>query len=103
MVTIVAAMHPKRGVEAWILPLPDGTPRQVPLPWPPAARPRTLVWAPDGRRGIFSIEPTPGSGAHLYAIDTVTAALQPLTGGTCEEREPLVSPDCLPIAVTSAI
>uniref|UniRef100_Q01WI5 Serine/threonine protein kinase n=1 Tax=Solibacter usitatus (strain Ellin6076) TaxID=234267 RepID=Q01WI5_SOLUE len=101
LVTVIETIDVKRGVEAWILPLPDGAPRKLAAPWPPAARPRTMVWAPDGRRSILSMEPAPGSWAHLYAIDTVTAALQPLTGGTGEEREPAVSPDGRRIAFTS--
>ncbi|HEY1494627.1 MAG TPA: protein kinase, partial [Candidatus Solibacter sp.] len=103
LVTIIATIDVKRGVEAWILPLPDGVPRKVAVPWPPFARPKTLVWAPDGRRSVFSIELTPGGGSHLYAIDTVTAAVQPLTGGTGEEREPAVSPDGRRIAFTSGV
>jgi Tol biopolymer transport system component len=103
LVTLIATIDVKRGAEVWILPLPGGTPRQIPAPWTTAARPRTPIWAPDGRRSVFSIELTPGSGEHLYVIDTVTAVLQPLTGGTGEEREPAISSDGRRVAFTSGV
>ena len=101
-VTITPAIDINRGTEAWILPYPEGTPRLVRFPWPPAARP-SVVWAADSRHFISSVEPTPGTGRHLYAIDTVTESFRMITGGTGEERDPAVSPDGRRIAFASGL
>ena len=82
-----------RGAELWVLPFPDGTPRKVDSPLLRGYRMFTASWMADNRHIAVATEASPGSGSHIYDVDTDTGAARPITMGTGEESQPAVSPD----------
>jgi serine/threonine protein kinase len=82
-----------RGVEIWLLPFPDGTPRRVPADLAPRYRILSASWMPDNQHAVFATEISPGEGSHVFMLDTHTGAVEQVTSGTGEEREPAVSTD----------
>jgi Tol biopolymer transport system component/tRNA A-37 threonylcarbamoyl transferase component Bud32 len=74
----------------WIIPLPDGAPRQVlsdlPPYWP------SFSWLPDNRHIVATIN-RPPSGTHLWLLDTRGSRVHPITIGVINESSPAVSPD----------
>jgi serine/threonine protein kinase len=82
----------------WIIPLPDGAPRQVlsdlPPGWP------SFSWLPDNRHIVGTIN-RPPSGTHLWLLDTQASRVQPVTIGVVNESAPAVSPDGDKVAFNS--
>jgi Tol biopolymer transport system component len=82
----------------WIVPLPDGVPRQVlsdlPPGWP------SFSWLPDNRHIVGTIN-RPPSGTHLWLLDTQGSRVHPVTIGVVNESAPAVSPDGDKVAFNS--
>ena len=92
-VTLTRAISPGGMNELWIIPYPEGTPRQVPWGIPQGLRRVAVNWSPDNRHCYFSAEFISGGGSHLYRVDTETGRIQPGASGVGEESDPAVSPD----------
>jgi Tol biopolymer transport system component len=86
----------------WLIPLPDGTPRQVlvgigdtgqTLPF--------FAWLPDNQHVIVTRSNGPTTGTHLWVADVETGVQQPLTVTPGNENAPSVSPDGRTVAFAS--
>ncbi|HYP15262.1 MAG TPA: protein kinase [Bryobacteraceae bacterium] len=76
--------------EFWLIPLPEGKPKQR-LPglsrWPMA---REFSWKPDSSGIISSEQIGTSSGSHLFEAGLKTGWIEPLTSGTSAELSPTV-------------
>lgn len=87
--------------ELWILPFPQGKPKQALLSVPAIPLARQFSWMPDSRRLVFGEELGFTLGAHLWMADTESGRIHPLTAGIGSEQFPFVSKDGDAIAFTS--
>jgi eukaryotic-like serine/threonine-protein kinase len=79
------------GEEVWLLPFPEGSkpPRRLSLSFSKTAGTPRFDWMPDSRHIVVSQD----LPAHLWMVDTETASMTRLTGGTEMQVHPLVAPD----------
>ena len=103
LASVIPAIGVDSHVELWTIPYPNGTPRRVPLKLQVRTgfRRLSINWTNDNRHCLLSTELTPGTGSHIYLVDTDSGEIQPITAGTGEENEPAVSPDGARIAFAS--
>ena len=79
----------------YVIPWPEGEPRQIPLHrWWAGARPYPFSWMPDSRHVVVGADRISQSpGMHLWVADSVTGKFRPLTVSNVNEYYPSVSPD----------
>lgn len=65
---LIPDIGPQAGLNLWLLPYPEGTPRRIPATLPRDARPLGYSWMPDSRHVVLSMEMVEGSGHHLYEL-----------------------------------
>jgi serine/threonine protein kinase/Tol biopolymer transport system component len=87
--------------EFWILPFPEGKPKQAlgALPTTPLAR--QFSWMPDSRRVVFGERLGFSLGAHLWMAGTEDDRIHPLTVGIGSEQSPSVAKDGEAVAFAS--
>jgi Tol biopolymer transport system component/tRNA A-37 threonylcarbamoyl transferase component Bud32 len=79
----------------FVIPWPEGKPRQIPLlRWWAGGRPYPFSWMPDSRHVVVGADRISDSpGMHLWVADSVTGKFRPLTVSNVNEYYPSVSPD----------
>jgi eukaryotic-like serine/threonine-protein kinase len=99
--SLVTSVDVLGGSESWIIPWPNGRPERIPNQRRSGYIGLTPSWMPDGRNAVFASEFKPGTGDHLYILDTDSGGVETVTAGTGQELEPSVSPDGARIAFAS--
>ena len=98
LASLVRSVDVGGGAETWIIPWPSGRPRLIPTRVRSGYANLVPSWMPDDRHVVYASEVAPGSGEHLYTLDTERGDIEILTAGTGQEHDPAISPDGARIA-----